>query len=436
MKAKLALSDLLNQLSVAICIVRKDYTIAMANAYFQTRSGLAKEDIVGKNVLTVFPDGASVLKRKIDTAFVIESPSFSSWEQAPHVLPFQSSRQVSGQEDVMFQNLEFIPIHTQDGSLDHVCICVYDLTTQACQQNDLTTLSRRLRREQNELKKTLINLKKAQSQLLQSEKMASIGQLSAGIAHEINNPLGFITSNIQTLDDYFRKITEVVKSLEQVIDDTDDEALVAKKRTLMEQSQLAYVLEDVTDLISESLEGSSRVMAIVKNLKEFSHADDSEWAYSDLCQGLDSTLRIINNEIKYTATVELEYDDDLPLVYCQPMQLNQVFLNLLVNASQAIKENGVIRVSVQSTNDDYVQIKIQDNGTGIPEENLTNIFEPFFTTKPVGHGTGLGLSVSYGIINEHKGKIEVESEVGVGTTFTITLPVHKTNEQEAQAVAK
>jgi signal transduction histidine kinase len=195
------------------------------------------------------------------------------------------------------------------------------------------------------------------------------------------------------------------------------------------------VLEDVTDLIAESLEGSSRVMAIVKNLKEFSHADDSEWLYSDLRQGLDSTLRIINNEIKYTATVEREYADEVPSVYCQPMQLNQVFLNLLVNASHAIQENGMIRVRVQPLANDQVQIQIEDNGAGIPKENLSAIFEPFFTTKPVGDGTGLGLSVSYGIVNAHGGTIEVDSEVGKGTTFTLILPVHKTTADAAEPIS-
>ncbi|MHA2938964.1 ATP-binding protein [Vibrio sp. RC27] len=434
MKAKLALSDLLNQLSVAVCIVRKDYTVVMVNSYFQSRSGLAKEALLGQNLLSVFSDGATLLKRKIDTAFVIESPSFSSWEHAPHVLPFQSSRQVSGHEEEMFQDLEFIPIHSQDGTLDHVCICVYDLTAQACQHTELKVLSQSLHREQAELKDALNNLKKAQSQLLQSEKMASIGQLSAGIAHEINNPLGFITSNVQTLDDYFRKISDVVTSLEQAIDDSGHAALIEKKSQLIEQSQINYVLEDVTDLIAESLEGSSRVMSIVKNLKEFSHADDSEWLYSDLRQGLDSTLRIIDNEIKYNATVEREYADDTPSVYCQPMQLNQVFLNLLVNARQAMGEDsGVIRVRIQPIADDKVEVQIEDNGSGIPKENLTTIFEPFFTTKPVGDGTGLGLSVSYGIINAHGGTISVDSEVGKGTTFTLILPVNKVTSDTADS---
>lgn len=426
MKAKLALSDLLNQLSIAVTIVRSDYIIVMANAYFTTRSGKSKEELIGRSILDVFPEHARLVKRKIDTAFVIESACYSSWEQSPHTLPFKSSRQVSGEEEKMYQDLEFIPIHSQGGGLEHVCVCIYDMTTQACQQEELAALSEELRRDQIELKQTLSELKQAQSQLLQSEKMASVGQLSAGIAHEINNPLGFITSNIQTLDSYFRNISTVVTSLEKLIDDSNDAKLSADKKALMERSQLAYVMEDVSDLIAESLDGSKRVMDIVKNLKEFSHVDDSEWIESDLRKGIESTLRIVNNEVKYVATIETEFEDDVPNIYCQPMQLNQVILNLLVNASQAIKENGVIKVSLKKTQDEQVQITVKDNGSGIPEENLSSIFEPFFTTKPVGDGTGLGLSVSYGIITAHNGTIEVDSELGVGTTFTITLPIKQT----------
>ena len=279
---------------------------------------------------------------------------------------------------------------------------------------------------QSELKQALSQLETAQSQLMQSEKMASIGQLSAGIAHEINNPLGFITSNIQTLEDYFKKISAVVSSLEQAIDDSADAALIAQKRQLLEQSQLNYVLEDVGDLIAESLEGSSRVMAIVKNLKEFAHADEAQWRYSDLRQGLESTLRIINNEIKYKATVEREYANSTPSVYCQPMQLNQVFLNLLLNASQAMdKEGGVIRVRLYPGENNRVVVEIKDNGVGIAAENLPAIFEPFFTTKAVGAGTGIGLSLCDNIVAAHGGSIDVVSSLGQGSTFRVTLPVHQ-----------
>ncbi len=416
MKSKLLLSDLLNQMSFALCIVKRDYSIVMANQYFLSRVKGISKNISGENLLKLFPDSAKFLKRKVDTAFMIESPSFSSWEQSPHVLPFKTSRPVSGREERMYQDLELIPIHSESGVLEHVCLCVYDSTITASQQKELTDVTNRLRQEHQALKQ-------AQTQLLQSEKMASIGQLSAGIAHEINNPIGFITSNMQTLDDYFKKMTGFIDSVNNLMAEQEGSVVRSQIAELYANAQLDFIIEDTADLISESLEGSSRVMAIVKNLKEFSHVDSADWACVDITEGLDSTLRIINNEIKYHIEVERHYDANTPNIYCQPMQLNQVFLNILVNASQAIKEQGVIRVDVAPLNDDKVEIKISDTGSGIDKKHLASIFEPFFTTKPVGSGTGLGLSVSYGIVHAHNGSIEVESELNVGTTFTITLPI-------------
>ncbi len=415
-KAKLMLSDLLNQMSFALCIVKRDYSIVMANQYFLSRVKGISQQVVGENLLTLFPESAKLLKRKVDTAFKIESPSFSSWEQSPHVLPFKTSRPVSGREERMYQDLELIPIHSENGVLEHLCLCVYDSTITASQQQELTDVTNQLRHEHQALKQ-------AQTQLLQSEKMASIGQLSAGIAHEINNPIGFITSNMQTLDDYFKKMKGFISEVNSLVADNASARLKTDIDQLYARLQLDFIIEDIADLISESLEGSSRVMAIVKNLKEFSHVDSADWAYVDITDGIDSTLRIINNEIKYHIEVERHYAANTPQIYCQPMQLNQVFLNILVNASQAIHQQGTITVEVAPTTDQYVEIKISDTGTGIAPQHLSSIFEPFFTTKPVGSGTGLGLSVSYGIVHAHHGTIRVESELGVGSTFIIQLPV-------------
>ncbi|SJL83986.1 ATP-binding protein [Vibrio palustris] len=423
MKAKLMLSDLLNQLSFALCIVRRDYRIMTANEYFQTRAKVNCENFVGQNILELFPDSATFLKRKIDTAFVIESSSFSSWEQQPHFLPFKSSRPVSGKEDDMYQDIEVIPIHSDDGALEHVCICVYDVTTQASQQKALKSMSELLEDNNQTLNDALKQLKDTQVQLLQSEKLASIGQLSAGIAHEINNPIGFITSNAQTLQDYFNKIVNYFSDVEEILKTSTNQELAQEIQKTRAKYQLDFILEDVEDLIKESLEGADRVVSIVKNLKDFSHIDNAEWNHSNLINGMESTLKIINNEIKYSIEVERHYADDFPLVLCQPMQLNQVFLNILVNASQAIDGDGKIIITMDHDEEGWVSIAICDTGCGIPEDKLNRIFEPFFTTKPVGSGTGLGLSVSYGIINAHKGKIEVTSQEGEGTCFTIRLPV-------------
>lgn len=427
-KSRLLLSELLDQLSFALCIVRDDYVIVKVNEYFESRVIFDGETMQGQNILHLFPESADYLKRKIDTALVIESSSFSSWEQKPHLLPFKSSRPVSGEEEKMYQDLEVIPIHSEDGSIDHVCLCVYDVTIQASQQLELRLVSQKLEEEHQSQKVLIKKLEDAQGQLIQSEKMASIGQLSAGIAHEINNPVGFITSNLQTLNDYFNSLEKVLKNITQTIEQSKDAALIQTCQHILKQGQVDFILEDTAELINESLEGSSRVMSIVKNLKEFSHIDRSEWIYTNLENCIESTLKIINNEIKYNIAVEKHYAPSVPEVFCQPMQINQVLLNILVNASHAINGEGTITITLQSADADFVEIRIQDTGCGIPEEIRERIFEPFFTTKPVGSGTGLGLSVSYGIINKHHGTISVSSEVGKGSEFVIRLPINPSAE--------
>ena len=259
-------------------------------------------------------------------------------------------------------------------------------------------------------------------QLLQSEKMASIGQLAAGVAHEINNPLGFVNSNMGTLKKYINTLLAVVgangRAVAQMAPGTP---LAARVDAIGREADLAFLKEDVPDLVKESLEGLKRVREIVQALKDFSHVGETDWQPADLHAGLDSTLNIVANEIKYKATVEKRYGS-LPEVTCLPSQLNQVFMNLLVNAAHAIEESGIITIST-GVDGDWVWVAISDTGCGIPPQNLNRIFEPFFTTKPVGSGTGLGLSLSYSTVSKHGGRIDVDSRIGVGTTFTVRLPI-------------
>ncbi|RFP15877.1 MULTISPECIES: ATP-binding protein [unclassified Duganella] len=262
-------------------------------------------------------------------------------------------------------------------------------------------------------------LRNAHEQLLQSEKMASIGQLAAGIAHEINNPVGFVNSNMGSLKNYVGTLLGVIERYEQAA--KPHPALAAQLAALREQADLEFLKEDVTDLVRESMDGLKRVKDIVQALKDFSHVGETEWQVADLHHGLDSTLNIVSNEIKYKARVDKQYGT-LPPVTCLASQLNQVFMNLLVNAAHALREQGVITLRTGAA-DGWVWIEVGDNGCGIAPENLNRIFEPFFTTKPVGSGTGLGLSLSYGIVNRHGGRIEVASVVGQGTRFTVHLPV-------------
>jgi signal transduction histidine kinase len=272
---------------------------------------------------------------------------------------------------------------------------------------------------------TLIKkLDEAQNQLLQSEKMASIGQLAAGVAHEINNPVGFINSNVRTLERYLNDLLLIIAAYEQA------ESLTvplskecAEVKSLKEKLDYAYLKEDVVCLIKETLEGIARVSKIVQDLKDFSHIDESEWQLADLHKGLDSTLNLVNNEIKHKTEVAKEYGP-LPEVECLPFQLNQVFMNLLVNAADSITERGTITLRTGREGDE-VWVEIADTGYGIAPENIKRIFEPFFTTKPIGKGTGLGLSLSYSIVKKHHGTIKVDSEQGKGTKFRITLPVQQ-----------
>ena len=269
-------------------------------------------------------------------------------------------------------------------------------------------------------------LGEAQSQLLQSEKLASIGQLAAGVAHEINNPIGYVHSNIGSLDNYIRDLLDLVARYEAaeaaLPSESPERGELAGLRARVD---LPYLREDIPVLMRESKEGISRVRKIVQDLKDFSRLDSSpDWQYADLHQGLDSTLNIAHNEIKYQADVVKEYGD-IPEIECLPSQLNQVFMNLLVNAAHAMegpRGRITLRTGVDATGD-TVWVEVADTGKGMPEEIKSRIFDPFFTTKPVGKGTGLGLSLAYGIIQKHHGKIEVASEVGKGTTFRVTLPI-------------
>lgn len=268
-------------------------------------------------------------------------------------------------------------------------------------------------------------LKQAQAQLLQSEKMASIGVLAAGVAHEINNPIGFIRSNIHTLGCYvgdFLRLLHAYEKAERRLP-ADSEAF-AEARAVRDEAGFAYEQADVAGLLTESAQGIERVTKIVRDLREFSRVDVVEqWQAEDIHTGLDITLDVVRNELGPQCEVRKEYGA-LPRVECLLPQLNQVFMNLLLNAGQAIAGQGTITLRTGS-DDAAVWIEIADTGCGIAEENLERIFDPFYTTKPVGKGTGLGLSVSYGIVRKHHGSIEVDSAPGRGSIFRIRLPVRQ-----------
>ena len=281
-----------------------------------------------------------------------------------------------------------------------------------------------LQRRHAELRQAYLRLNGAQEKLLQSEKMASIGQLAAGVAHEINNPIGYVHSNLGSLQEYLRSLFTVIEAYERALRAPDPKAMVAEIDDIRDRLDIDFISRDLPQLMAESREGIERVTRIVRDLKDFSYSGREEsWKLADPHAGLDSTLNIICNELKYKATLERRYGQ-LPMIECLPSELNQVYMNMLLNAGHAIAERGTITVSTGTAGEE-VWIEIRDSGSGISPELRQRIFDPFFTTKPVGSGTGLGLSISYGIINKHHGRIELESTVGEGSCFRIVLPVRQ-----------
>ncbi len=329
------------------------------------------------------------------------------------------------------------------------CFPVLGITFEAIQKNKIIEQEIIIRKEAEEkvketnekleqlviqrtkkLEKSLQTLKETQQQLIQSEKLNSLGLLSAGIAHEINNPISFVISNISTANEYFQVLKTLLteyNSLEskiKLINYTEGISnQIEKIDRIKSNENLEYVLDDTVTILSEIKTGAERIKDIIKNLRTFAHIDKSAKDKVNINKELEVALKIAHNELKYKCTVHKELGD-IPPISCYPGEINQVFLNLIVNAAQSIPIKGTISICTYTEGNNVV-ITIEDTGTGIAKKDIGKIFDPFFTTKDVGKGTGLGLSVSHGIIEKHKGTIEIESKINKGTIFTVKLPLDK-----------
>jgi signal transduction histidine kinase len=309
----------------------------------------------------------------------------------------------------------------KSGALDYIVKSPEAFTTMA------VTIEHAMRewRTLQEKKHFEMQLKETQAQIIQQEKMASIGLLAAGVAHEINNPIGFITSNLSTLGTYTDKLAQLIELQGQVLDTCADEASRAMLAETRQQMKLEYLLTDLRDLISESLDGSRRVSRIVQDLQSFSRIEPSDAVLCDVQEIIMSTINMVRHEIKYVAELELHIGN-LPRVICQPQHIGQVIMNLLMNAAHSIQRNGLITLAAHQVGNS-VEITVTDNGCGIRPEHLEKIFEPFFTTKDVGRGTGLGLAICSDLVKKYGGKLLVESSSDKGTTFTFRLPIDPRN---------
>ena len=300
------------------------------------------------------------------------------------------------------------------GRIEGAALTLMDITQrQHCQVSSDEARDR--------LKKTLDKLKSTQEQLVQSEKMAAVGQLSAGVAHEINNPIGFVSTNIGLLGQYTEQIFHLLGTYRNAVPSIPDTSLRHELTALAEEVEIDFLAEDTPELLQQTREGLQRVTRIVADLMNFSRQSSDEWEAADLNHLIDSTINLMWSQIRFKADLKREFGN-VPSVECIPGKLAQVVMNLVVNATHAIERHGTITVAT-GADDSHAWFSVADDGNGIPEDVKSHIFDPFYTTKPVGKGTGLGLSVSHGIVERHGGQIELDSEPGRGSTFRITIPL-------------
>lgn len=417
------LESMLKAVNMGVLLVDQDYTVLFSNHFMSINSGRPAEALMGKTLFDAFPElPERWVRQKINSVFTLQNFAFTSWQQRPHLFNFGSTRPISGSVRHMYQNCTFFPVEDADGGALRVGLAISDATDTAARQLELTRLNELLEEEKSAQARLITRLEEAQAQLLQSEKMAAIGQLAAGVAHEINNPIGFVSSNVNSLRGYLADLFALIKAYEQACDSEHAQAH-PELAVLRESMDYTFLRQDIDELLLESVDGLDRVRRIVKDLREFSHVDSGEWQLADLHKGLDSTLNVIWNEVKFKAQV-IKYYGEIEPVECMGSQINQVFLNLIINASHAVGAEGEIIIS-SGRDGEGVFIEVSDNGHGIPVDIQNRIFEPFFTTKPVGMGSGLGLSLSYNIVVKHHGKLTVESEPGRGSCFRMWLPLRQ-----------
>lgn len=403
---------LVEHISVGLIILDSALHIQYWNRFIDRYSGKSLAEAVGQPFAEIFPDvDTPHLRQIVEQARESGRHIYTQWRDNPSLI--RLSLQRAGQSPLVLQSTLLFPFRPSPEEPLHFGLVLYDATDLAKSSDKLEAAMQALSVKQLEQEQLIKKLEKANDQLLQSEKLAAIGQLAAGVAHEINNPIGYVFSNLQTLAGY-------VRDLLRIVDAVDGAGSLDDLRQLKRSLEYDYIRSDIEALISESGDGIDRVKKIITSLKDFSHIEEDEFHPADLHRGLNTTLNVVNNELKYKADVVKEYGD-LPEVECIASQVNQVVMNLLVNAAQAIEQFG--RITLRTGHEgDWVWLEVEDTGKGIEPRLLNRIYEPFFTTKPVGKGTGLGLSLSYNIVQKHHGRIEVDSEPGRGTRFRVWLP--------------
>ncbi|MDM8351130.1 ATP-binding protein [Pseudomonas sp. sp1636] len=419
-------SALVEHIEIGVIILDSELRIQYWNSFISQRSGKALEQAQQQPLTHIFPEADTpCLNEMLALTREHGERACPEGREKPYLiqLPFDISGEYA---PLMLQNTLLFPFKSSEGQ-SLFGLLLYDSTDFTRNNKQLDATLHALSSKQFEQEQLIKKLEKANAQLMQSEKLAAIGQLAAGVAHEINNPIGYVFSNLRTLASY-------VHDLLRIIDRVDSAANLDELRQLKRSLEYDYIRSDVEALIGESEDGIERVKKIITALKDFSHFEEDEFRLADLHRGLDTTLKVVNNELKYKAEVIKEYGQ-LPAVECMPSQINQVMMNLLVNAAHAIEQFG--RITLRSGHENgWAWLEVEDSGQGIAPHLLNRIYEPFFTTKPVGKGTGLGLSLSYNIVRKHSGRIEVFSTLGQGTRFRVWLPIQQPTQPQAQTQAQ
>jgi two-component system, NtrC family, sensor kinase len=404
-----------------------DQSTVLFNAIFEAaQTGLLIIDSSNKQIMDVNPKAAHTLGHTVDEMLGEMIHKY----MPPHRqqgCPFHDNPDISQSGILKLQNSQghLVPVMFSLTSLTDefsnlIVFSFLDISERISTENELRESHDKLQQANNQLKDH-------KDRIVQSEKLASIGQLAAGVAHEINNPVGYVTSNLGTINEYIDTMKAAIDLYRKMADMPLDD--LAQRESILEQIQeleneedLDFILEDTEKVMSESMEGVHRVAEIVQNLKSFAREDSDSRGPHNINDGIEAMIKMVWNELKYNCTIVREFGQ-VPVFQCHKGQINQVIMNMLVNASHAMPEGGGTITIGTSVVEGKLKICISDDGSGIPEEILPRIFDPFYTTKDVGKGTGLGLSISHGIILDHSGTIEVESEMGAGTSFIIYLPL-------------
>ena len=380
-----------------------DMPLIYVNRAFIELSGYSEEHVLGKNCRFLQGDD-----RDQDARHIIRE----ALNTGSHCQVLLRNYRKDG--SFFWNELIISPIHNDAGEVTHFVGVQNDVTDREEARQETAA-------KQLELEKALEKLQETQTMLIHSEKMNAMGQMVAGVAHEINNPVAFMASNMHALEQMAKDLKGAYDQLNSAVNASDNEDLQAMAAKLHKEADLDFITEDLDDLIHSSIEGLNRVKGIVGSLRNFSRLDEAEEKVASLKECIESTLEIAGPAVKNKLEITCQLED-LPTIKCRPSELNQVFLNLIINASQAVDQKGRLEIKGRDTEESLI-LTFTDNGQGMDKATQEKIFNPFFTTKPVGEGTGLGLSIAYKIITEgHNGTITVESEVGKGSTFKISLP--------------